>query len=256
MGLACGGPGDALQAPDSQSAAALLESFVTLHEATREPVWIDRARAAAHLYASWVVAYDTPAAGRACDVAGQRATGAVLWDAASRRGSPGIVISSGDALLRLYRATGDPALLELLRDTVHNLAQYLAVSEAGLRVGTPACARTDTGRWFEPGDSVVPVDSVFDAIALLSYTEVPGIYARPDTGFVFVFDHVTARIKDRTRGHLVLAIANPTRADATVRILSETASDAGEPLHAGAVLDAQTAVVPAGGSVQVSVPPL
>ena len=93
-------------------------------------------------------------------------------------------------------------------------------------------------------------------MALLSYTEVPGVYARIDTGFVFVFDHVNARIKERTRGHLVLAIANPTRADATVRILSETASDAGEPLRAGAVLDAQTAVVPAGGSVQVSVPPL
>ena len=46
VGLTCGGPGDALQAPDSQSAAALLDSFVTLYEATRDRVWIDRARAA------------------------------------------------------------------------------------------------------------------------------------------------------------------------------------------------------------------
>ncbi|HXU05190.1 MAG TPA: hypothetical protein VN903_29725, partial [Polyangia bacterium] len=53
VGLTCGGPGDALQAPDSQSAAALLDSFMTLYEATRERVWIDRARAAAHLLASW-----------------------------------------------------------------------------------------------------------------------------------------------------------------------------------------------------------
>ena len=53
--------------------------------------------------------------------------------------------------------------------------------------------------------------ALFDAIGLLSYTEVPGIYVRVDTGFVFVFDHVTARIKERARGRLVLAVANPTR---------------------------------------------
>ena len=106
------------------------------------------------------------------------------------------------------------------------------------------------------GVSVVPEDGVFDAIGLLSYTEVPGIYARVDTGFVFVFDHVTARIKERTRGRLVLAVANPTQVDATVRILSETADGAAEPLRPGAVLDAQTAVVPAGATIQVSVPPL
>ena len=121
------------------------------------------------------------------------------------------MLSSGDALLRLYRATGDVALLELLRDTVHNLAQYLP--DAGAR--TPPrrrprrVPRADTGRWLEPGDSVVPADGVFDAIGLLSYTEVPGIYVRPDTGFVFVFDHVTARIKDRTRGQLVAGDRQP-----------------------------------------------
>ena len=63
VGLTCGGPGDVLQAPDSQSAAALLDSFMTLFEATRDRVWIDRARAAAHLLASWVISYDAPAAG-------------------------------------------------------------------------------------------------------------------------------------------------------------------------------------------------
>ena len=114
----------------------------------------------------------------------------------------------------------------------------------------------DSGRWLDPAVSVVPEDGVFDAIGLLSYTEVPGIYVRVDTGFVFVFDHLTARVKDRTRGRLVLAVANPTRVDATVRILSETADGAAEPLRAGAVLDAQTAVVPAGATIQVSVPPL
>ena len=86
--------------------------------------------------------------------------------------------------------------------------------------------------------------------------EVPGVYVRPDSGFVFVFDHVTARIKERGHGRLALTIANPTRAEATVRILAEMAADADEPLRPGAVLDAQEVVVPAGGSVQVAVPPV
>jgi len=260
LGLTCGGPGDALQAPDSQSAAALLDSFMTLFEATRDRVWVDRARAAAHLLASWVIAYDRPAAtATLCFGPEVRPTGAVYWTAAGGRGSPGYVLSSGDALLRLYRATGDVALLELLRDTVHNLAQYLPAgggeSAAAAGAGPAAdCTRAAKERWVAPG-SVVPVDGVFDTIGLLSYTEVPGIYVRPDTGFLFVFDHVTARIKERAHGRLVLTIANPTRSEATVRILSETADGAEAPLRPGAVLDAQTAVVPAGGSIPVAVPP-
>jgi len=255
VGLTCGGPGDALQAPDSESAAALLDSFMTLYEATRERIWIDRARAAAHLLASWVIAYDTPAATSACMASNARAAGGVLWSAAARRGSPGVLLSSGDGLLRLYRETGDVALLELLRDTVHNLGQYLppaGAAPAPGRVEGP-CPRTNTDRWLDPGGGVVPVDGVFDAIALLSYTEVPGIYVRVDTGFVFVFDHVTARIKERAPGRMVLTVANPTRDEATVRILAEAAAGAAEPLRPGAVVDGQTAVVPAGGSVQVPV---
>src|SRR5436190_11912069 len=256
VGLTCGGPGDVLQAPDSESGAALLDSFMTLFEATRDRVWIDRAHAAAHLLASWVISHDGPAAGR-CAGSGVRATGAVFWSAASGRGSPGYVLSSGDALLRLYRATGDVMLLELLRDTVHNLAQYLPDGGGAARAESAdgsRCPRADPGRWLEPRDSVVPADGVFDAIALLSYTEVPGIYVRPESGFVFVFDHVTARIKESGRGRVVLAIANPTRAEATVRVLAETAAAATEPLRPGAIADAPTAVVPAGGSVELTLP--
>jgi hypothetical protein len=255
IGLTCGGPGDGLQAPDSQSAAALLDSFMTLYEATRDRIWIDRARAAAHLLASWVIARDAPGG---CAGSGTRATGAVYGSAGSDRGSPGHVLASGDALLRLYRATGDVALLELLRDTTHNLAQYLPGPDERRPPGDDAsCAGSDPARWLEPGaGGVVPTDGAFDALGLLSYSEVPSIYARVDTAFVFVFDHVTARIKERARGRLVLTVANPTRTDAAVRVLAETAAAAGEPLRLGAVLEAPTAIVPAGGSVQVTVPPI
>jgi len=262
-GLTCGGPGDALQCPDSESAAALLESFVTLYEATRDLVWIARARSAAHLLASWVISYDAPPAARGCPPPGGiRAAGAVFTDAQSRTGAPGYVLSSGAALFRLYRATGDVAWLELLRDTAHNLAQYLPLADAA---GRPAsvgaresgvCSRADSSDWLVDNGSVVPAAGLYDAIALLTYTELPSVYAQTDAGFVFAFDHLEARVKERLGGRLVVALRNPTATEATVRLYAESAADAALPLPPDAVLTAPTAVLPPGGTVEVAMPPL
>jgi hypothetical protein len=261
-GLTCGGPGDALQCPDSESAAGLLESFVTLWEATHDRVWIERARATAHLLASWVISYDTPPGGRGCPPPGEtRATGAVFTDAQNRSGAPGYAVASGAALFRLYRATGDIALLELLRDTVQNLAQYLPLAprageaERRARV-TGDCARTDTSDWLETSGRIVPTAGRFDALALLAYTEIPSVYAETDAGFVFAFDHVEARVKERLGGRLVVSLRNPTETDARLRLFSETAVEAALPLPPDAILDAPTAVVPAGSTVEVAMPPM
>jgi hypothetical protein len=263
-GVTCGGPGDALQCPDGESAAALLESFVTLYEVTREAAWLDRARAAAHLAASWVVSYE-PQGDEAGVARELRATGAVLGDAQNGRAAPGYLLSSGDALFRLYRATGDVALLELLRDTAHGLAQHLRAAEKAAAAAPAAVgagwrpdgdgARTDPRRWLAEPSEIVPAANVLDTIALLTYTEVPGLYAQVDKGFLFVFDHVDARIKERLAGKLMVTLSNPTRAAATVRMLAESSADAAVPLPPGAILDAPTAVVPAGGAVDVLLPP-
>ena len=255
VGLTCGGPGDALQTPDGESAAALLESFVTLFEATRERVWIDRARDAAHLMASWVISHDLTPAGAGCAAASDiRTAGAVMCDAQARRGAPGYVLLSGAALFRLYRATGEAAYLELLRDTVRNLSQYLRV-ETGTGPTTTAsadCPRAASVDWL--GSTTLPASGMFDIIGLLVYSEVPGVYVRADTGFVFAFDHVTARVRERAPDRLVVAISNPTLTDATVRVLSESAADAKDPLPPDAVWSALRAQVPAGGSVDVALP--
>ena len=263
VGLTCGGPGDALQCPDSESAAALLESFVTLYEATRDRVWIERARAAAHLLATWVISYDAAPAGRGCPPPGPvRATGAVFTDAQNRGGAPGYVLSSGAALFRLYRATGEVALLELLRDTAHNLAQYLPrPDDAGRPAGARGrdsgdCSRADSSDWLVENGSVVPAAGLYDAIALLTYTELPGVYAQTDAGFVFAFDHVEARVKERLGRRLVVALRNPTETEATVRLYAESADDAALPLLPDAILGAPTAVVPPGATVEVAMPPL
>ncbi len=264
VGLTCGGPGDALQCPDSESAAALLESFMTLFEATRERIWIDRARATGHLLSSWVISYDAMSTetGQPTSKA-TRSTGAVLSDAQSRTGMPGYVLLSGDALFRLYRATGEVAWLDLLRDTVHNLGQYLRRAETPA-AGAPGSgsaaevdrARVDTATWLDATNGVVPVAGLFDAIGLLAYSEVPGVYAQTSTGFVFAFDHVDARLKERLAGRLIVVLRNPTPIEAKVRLFSETAADAADPLLPGAILAAPIAIVPPGAAIEVAIPPM
>jgi hypothetical protein len=252
-GLTCGGPGDALQCPDGESALALLESFVTLFEVTGEKAWLERATAAARLAGSWVISYDVPDRARETGV---RASGAVFSNAQNRRGAPGYTIASGDALLRLYRATGDISCLDLLRDTARNLAQYLPAAERA-DAGAPEAgrsatrARADTSDWLEGGAGAAPATSVFDAQSLLTYAEVPGVYVRTDTGFVYAFDHVEARVRERVPGRLVVSIKNPTAADAAVRVLGEDEDAATHPLGPGALLAARLVAVPAGGTVDV-----
>jgi hypothetical protein len=233
---------------------ALLESFVTLFEQTSEKVWLERATTAARLLGSWVISYDVPDPARE---AGPRATGAVLSNAQDRRGTPGHAISSGDALLRLHRATGDVWCLDLLRDTVRNLAQYLPAAEQA-DAGAPEArerplrrARADTSDWLDGSPDVVPATGVFDAQSLLAYAEVPGVYLRTDTGFVYAFDHVEARVRERVPGRLVVSLRNPTATDAAVRVLGENADEAARPLGPGALLGARVVAVPAAGSVDV-----
>src|ERR1700722_8545700 len=51
------GPLDIPNAPDSESPTALLESFVTLYEVTRDEKYLGYARETAYQLATWVVAY-------------------------------------------------------------------------------------------------------------------------------------------------------------------------------------------------------
>jgi hypothetical protein len=257
-GVTCGGPGDALQCPDGESAAALLESFVTLFEQTGERVWLERATAMARQVSSWVISYDYPLGAARPPAAGDvRATGAVFSNAQNGRGAPGYTLLSGDALFRLYRATGEVAHLELLRDTVHNLAQYLPRAEQAEQAPhasgerAPRRARADTSDWLDPADDVVPAGGAFDAACLLTYAEVPGVYVRTNRGFVFTFDHVEARVRERGPTRLVIGLKNPTTIDASVRVLAESDADAAKPLGPGALLAARVVAVPSGGSVDV-----
>jgi hypothetical protein len=234
VGLTCGGPTDALQCPDSDSAAGLLESLMVLFEITGEAAWVERAADVAHQLATWQMSYDFRFPARSTfarlDI---QTTGAVVGNAQNKHASPGFAIYSGDALLRLYRATGQVLYLELLRDTAHNLTQYLNRADHALHAKSEpgwTCGRVNTSDANDPVGETAPGPSPLEIAGLLTAVEVPGLYVQPDTGFLFAFDHVVARIKEKTARRLVVAVENPTAFEAGVRVLAENDRDRAQPL--------------------------
>ncbi|MBC7890099.1 MAG: hypothetical protein H7Z13_19660, partial [Ferruginibacter sp.] len=57
-GITCGGPGDAMQNPDSESCYALLESYMLLYETTKDNRWLGIAENVAMQFATWVMSYN------------------------------------------------------------------------------------------------------------------------------------------------------------------------------------------------------
>ncbi len=258
-GVTNGAAPDALQCPDSESAAALLESFVVLYEMTADRVWLDRAAAVAHQLATWQISYDFrfPAASTFAR-ADIQTTGAVVGNAQNKHAAPGFLLYSGDALLKLYRATGKPLYLELLRDTAHNVTQYLNRQDHRLHAASEpgtTCARVNTSDAADTVGETAPLaSSPTEICGMLTAAEVPGLYVQPDTGFVFAFDHIDARLKEKTRSRLVVTLDNPTPFEAAVRVLAENSAEREKPLGLNALWGARVATVPAGGSLDLEMP--
>jgi len=124
-GYCGGGPAEILQAPDSESSCELGESFVVLWELTGGREWVEKAKAAAAMYASWVEAFDYPfpKASRMGQL-GIKATGSVWASVQNRHSAPGPYVMSADWLVRLSRATGDSRYAQVFYDNALNIAQY------------------------------------------------------------------------------------------------------------------------------------
>lgn len=242
-GVTTGGPGEILQCPDSESAFALLESLIVLYEATGEREWLDAARDAATLAMTWCVSYDFIWPERSeFGRLGMKTTGTVIANAQNRHSAPGICTLSGDSLLKLFRATGDPAWLELLRDIARTLPQYMS------RADRPIASWDEHPTLLPPGfvnervnisawEGEDKVGGVFngscwsETALILSILEVPGLYVQPDTGLFAAIDHIHAeRVEEAEGGGVKLRLRNDTSFSAAVRVLTERSSCAGQPL--------------------------
>jgi hypothetical protein len=239
-GITSGGPGDALQNPDSESSYAMLESFMLLYEATRDKKWVQRSEEMANQFATWVMPYDYKfPANSALGKLGVQTTGMVGANTQNRHGAPGICTHSGIALWRLFRATGNVRYLQLLKEIAFVMPQYLSHPLRPIdkmKIGWMS-ERVSTTDWLEGIGELMYGSTWAETSLMLTYIELPGIYVQPDKSYLCVIDHVNAQIIRNKAKSLTLKLTNPTKAKAEVKLFVESSVQAAVPLGENALLN-------------------
>lgn len=234
-GYTYGGPGDAMNTPDSESAFSLLESLVTLaelDEANRQ-YWIREAEFCADYCASWVpaIAYKFPK-GSMFDRLGLDCRGAVQANLQNQHGAPAACTNSSNAYFRLYRMTGEKRFMEILREIVHNCVQYISTENTPIiaKDGKPLpagdiCEKVFFQDYAKMQGEISCFSGGWTEIAvLLTVTENPGIYCIPEKDLLFVMDHVDAVLEGDQ-----LTVSNPFDYPVSVRVFAETEKEREKP---------------------------
>jgi len=251
-GLTTGGPGDTLQNPDSESAAALVESHAALHDATGDSEWLRHGRTAAALAATWVIPYNFHfPAGSEFARLGVATRGSVFANTQNKHAAPGSRTHSGEGFLRLFRATGDIRLLDLITEIARFIPQTISRADRPIHAnsGKPMPSgwineRVNTSDWDDNPGGVFYGSCRCEVSMLLTAAGLPGIYAQPDTGLIRCLDHVEADWGDSAR--TALRVTNPTAFPARVRMMVETASALSGPLPAHFALRLPVCEIPPG----------
>ncbi len=260
-GISCGGPGDALQNPDSESWSALIESYVALHEATADVKWLTRAGEVTRQFSTWVVSYDFKFPSDSMfGKAGIQTKGSVYANTQNKHSAPGLCTLSGLGLLKLFRATGDRFALDLLHDIASGLPQYLPHPLNPLGDANPGhmCERVNMTDWEGPEriGETLRMTTWAETSLMLTTIEIPGLYVQPDRSLVVAFDHINAEIVSDNHTELVVRLINPTLASAVVRVLAESAKEAGSPLPENILFECPTVELRVGEEKLVSFPKL
>ena len=247
-GYTNGGPGEICQCPDSESAFGILESFIVLYEVTEDELWLNRAKEMAHQAITWCVSYDFKFPPESTfGKMKMKTAGSVYANSQNKHSAPGICTLSGDALFKLYRATGDQLYLEWTKSIAHNLSQYLSRTDRPVvsnwdkhPVELPPgwmCERVNICDW--EGNN--KVGEVFNAScwceisSMLTIIEIPGVYIQTDIGFVYAFDHIDIEVVENTCKQLTVIMSNPTDYEAEVKVLIETSLEAKKALGQNAL---------------------
>lgn len=238
-GIVNGCPGEICQAPDSEGAFGLLEGYVQLYETTGQESWLRCACQTAELAMTWVMSYnftfphETTAAKR-----GIHTLGTVFANAQNKHSAPGICTLSGNSLFKLYRFTGDKKYLHWLQTITRALPQFVSLPErpvytlAGKYLPSGYVnERVQTSDW--EGKHTIGEflygSNWPEVCVLLTYVEVPGVYADLRTGRVVAFDSVEWGVLEAdSPGQMRLWLRNPTAYDTTVTVLAD---DSALPIH-------------------------
>lgn len=129
-GYTTGGPGEILQGPDSESAAALLESMAMLYEVTKEEKFLSYSIYMAHFVSSWVVSYNYKFTKESefyrLDM---KTVGSVFANVQNKHSAPGFCTLSGVSLYKLYKWTNNELYKELYEDITLTVSQYMSTEK-------------------------------------------------------------------------------------------------------------------------------
>ncbi|GIO29616.1 MULTISPECIES: hypothetical protein [Paenibacillus] len=230
-GMLNGCPGEICQAPDSEAAFAMLESYLQLFETTKESIWLAYAEETCEIAMTWVMSYDfvfpahSTAARRSV-----HSSGTVFANAQNKHSAPGICTLSGNSLLKLYRFTGSVNYLHHLYAIAHSLPQYVSLAEnpeftlekkylpsgyMNERVQTSDWEGKETVGEFLYGSNWPEVSM------LLTFVEVPGVYVDFTSHILQVFDHVECYVTAWNSDSVLLEMYNPTAYATTVTLLAD-----------------------------------
>lgn len=234
-GVTNGGPGEILQAPDSESSYAMLESFVMLYETGGDKIWLTRSEEMAKQFSSWCVSYDYEFPPMSLFARLKMNTmGTVIANAQNKHSAPGICTHSGSALLRLFLYTGNKKYLELIKDIAHSITQYVSTLERPIISGDgkkqlPGWIneRVNMSDW-EGNKKIGEIfygDCWCSVSMLMTYTEIPGLILQPDIGMVYAIDHIKAEVIENESGKKLVKICNPTSSIANVKVLCRNSFD-------------------------------
>lgn len=254
-GLSCGGPGDAMQNPDSESSYALMESYFALYESTKDKNWLKAAEEAAMQFSTWVISYNynfpiESTYGKF----NIKSLGGVFANTQNTHGAPGICTHSGMALLKLFRATGNVFYADLLSDITHALPQCFSHPERPLPDAHPGWVneRISTTDWNEGIGEMMQGSTWAETAMLLTYTQIPGVYICADNSEVICFDNIETEIIEENKKSIKVKITNPTAFDANVRIWEEDIAGKKRALGANYLFNCREILIKAKDEINIS----
>jgi hypothetical protein len=210
-GRLSGGPLDIIQAPDSESTALMVESFMSLYEAAGEEKYLRYAGETADILSTWTLAYDgqfpaTSTLGRL----GIQTVGGIMANAQNHHIGPSTATGSLECLLRLYRRTGETRYLRLLEDIATCLPQYVCPQDGympGMLKGMMTEQINLCDELSAPGEFWAISASWGQTNVLLTRAELPSVYIDLPRRTFATFDHLQVTVDFSNQKCL---IQNPT----------------------------------------------
>ena len=121
--------------------------------------------------------------------------------------------------------------MELLTDIAHGVVQYMSWPDHRVGKMPPGglCERVNMSDWEgtqNVGGNIFASCAWVETAAMLTISQLPGLYVQPDTGVFTAFDSIRAEKISHAKGVLWLRLTNPTKFAADVKVLAESANDA------------------------------